>query len=170
MFDLTILALCLFIVVNLIIQVVSFVKLIKFLTTSDNARKTLYLGLVLLSTLYLHDVFSMLLYFWGLPAFTMTDQSYLGKETINHDARCLVDFSIQDETQWKLQQFKKIWNFSFSISLISRLIWTLLLFGGLVYLQHASKTTRLEKISAFSSISKQINENFDSVRSNEVSS
>lgn len=53
----------------------SLVKLIK-LSVEYNWQKTLLWGaLPILTILYINDVFSMMLYYWGLPAYKMTQAS-----------------------------------------------------------------------------------------------
>jgi len=62
---------------TMIIQLLSAGRLIRFLSQSKIIRGGLYILLIPLSLLYTYDVFSMLLYFWGVPAFAMTRWSLI---------------------------------------------------------------------------------------------
>ena len=57
------------------IQIVSFAKIVRFLTHRPVIQALLYLIMLLINILYMHDVLIMLGYYWGLPAFNMTYMS-----------------------------------------------------------------------------------------------
>ena len=57
---------------NLVIQLTTIVRLVKFLTFNKWKRTVMYILLVPLTLLYVHDVFALLYSTWGAPAFKMT--------------------------------------------------------------------------------------------------
>ena len=85
-------------VANLVLQVVSLVRLIKFLTKNKWARASLVLFTLAFSLLYLNDVLLMVTPQWGIPAYRMTFPSYdIGKRRyINSYRFCLYDYYDRD--------------------------------------------------------------------------
>lgn len=71
-FNIIIMIILFIFIVNFLIQLLSIWRLIKFLIEKRIIRYTLYLLTVPLSMLYINDIFLMLIFFWGSPAFSMT--------------------------------------------------------------------------------------------------
>ena len=79
-------------VASVVIQVLSVVRLIRFLTTTKKTEIVLSLAALLLSVIYLHQVIAMLAAYWGYPANLMTIKSYEWPEgLINESYNCLYD-------------------------------------------------------------------------------
>ena len=95
--DLILLIFGFFFLANLLIQVKSMRKLIKFLTESHWKRITINLTILVLSLAYLHDVAIMLSLAWGLPAFDMVSMTYDGriKKFVNVKQFCLINYYSQ---------------------------------------------------------------------------
>ena len=79
---------------SVVIQVLSVVRLIRFLTTTKKTEIVLSLAALLLSVIYLHQVIAMLAPYWGYPALKMTYISYEWPEGwINKSVFCLFDYT-----------------------------------------------------------------------------
>ena len=77
---------------SVVIQVLSVLRLIRFLTTTKKTQILLSLVALLLSVIYLHQVIAMLAAYWGYPALKMTLASYEWSEGwINESYFCLFD-------------------------------------------------------------------------------
>ena len=76
---------------NLVVQVLSVFRLVRFLAATKMMRVCLSSVALLLSIIYMHEVFWMLSNYWGYPAFTMTFGSYDGRKIINSSPFCLFD-------------------------------------------------------------------------------
>ena len=70
--DATLVCLGLSFLASLIVQMLSVLRLVRFLATSKTARVFLSLAALLLSIIYMHEVTAMLANFWGYPAYKMT--------------------------------------------------------------------------------------------------
>ena len=68
---------------SLVVQLLSVFRLARFLAATKKARVCLSLAALLLSIIYMHEVFAMLSNYWGYPAFKMTKMSKIGGEYIN---------------------------------------------------------------------------------------
>lgn len=81
---------------NLLIQVVSFIRLIEFLNFRLPARVVIYLCMLVLSMSYMFEVTALLSYSWGLPAFTMTKLTFdfEKRKWVNHISRCIIDYKV----------------------------------------------------------------------------
>ena len=73
--DLIIIALALISLFNLFIHINSFVKIIRFLSEKKYIRMALYSTMALLSLLLSNEFVTILMIFWGVPAYLMTQIS-----------------------------------------------------------------------------------------------
>ena len=94
--DATIVCLSLSFLASLVIQMLSVFRLVRFLATSKTAKVFLSLTALLLSIIYMHEVFAMLANFWGYPAFKMTYVSKKDVKWVNSSFFCVFDY-INDE-------------------------------------------------------------------------
>ena len=70
--DVTIVCLGLLFLASLVVQLLSILRLVRFLATSMTARVILSFAALLLSIIYMHEIVIMLANFWGYPALEMT--------------------------------------------------------------------------------------------------
>ena len=120
---------------NLVVQLATFVRLVKFLTFKKWIRTVMYFLLIPFTLLYINDVFSLLYSTWGAPAFNMTRPSQESnvKNGNNYSYFCLYDWRDVKKTHYEKL---KVWlDYSLSLSRVSRLFWTITLFTGFIYLQ-----------------------------------
>ena len=73
--DIILMAIGLSFLVNLGLQILSLIRLIQFLSTSKLVKTALILSIIILSQLYILDIFLMLSPLWGTLAYSYT--SYL---------------------------------------------------------------------------------------------
>ena len=71
--DIILMAIGLSFLVNLGLQILSLIRLIQFLSTSKLVKTALILSIIILSQLYLLDIFLMLSPLWGTPAYYFTN-------------------------------------------------------------------------------------------------
>ena len=57
---------------TMVIQILSLVKLINFLAEKKSSRMMFKSLLVVLTLIYISDVFEQMIYYWGIPAYIMT--------------------------------------------------------------------------------------------------
>ena len=89
--DVTLVCLGLSFLFSLVVQMLSVLRLVRFLATSKTARVFLSLAALLLSIIYMHEVVVMLANFWGYPAFKMTKRSKSKRKWVNSSWFCLID-------------------------------------------------------------------------------
>ena len=71
--DICIMVIGLSFLVNLGLQILSLLRLIQFLATSKWMKTALILSIIILSQLYILDIFLMLSPLWGAPAYNFTN-------------------------------------------------------------------------------------------------
>lgn len=123
------------VLINLSISLLSIVRLLVFITESKLLRGLGYFLLVPLSILYINNVFIVLSYLWGIPAFRMVRPSYYenGKRFNNKDF-CLHD--ILDSSYQKVDTLQFWWfQFSYSLDHVSHIVWAVVMFIGFMILQ-----------------------------------
>ena len=128
-------------VTNLCLLIHSFIKLIRFLTENAHVSRLLQILVVLLCLLLLNDFLAIVIVIWGAPAKDMTniswDFDYDNDTYMNSNDNCLFSLDDQKQLHFDFYDFsEKFIDISLSISLHSRFIWTFVLFGGMIYLQH----------------------------------
>ena len=117
------------------LQILSFLRLINFLTQRCLLRILFYTCLLLLSVLYLHDTLLMLSYNWGVPAWTMTQTSLDENDHfVNAYSRCIVNFTDATRTRSLFFKWGELVADSLKIQQCSRLVWTFTLYGGMIFL------------------------------------
>ena len=81
--------------INTTVQLLSLIRLMNFLIKPKWARGIIYILLISLALLYMHDVFAMLFYYWGAPAYDMTVWSALSYEDqsvlVNEKCFCVIN-------------------------------------------------------------------------------
>ena len=135
--DILIIVFFLIFMINLFLQILSLGRLVKFLTRSLCSRVTIYIILVPLAFLYTHDVIAMLFYCWGSPAFKMTQASKDANDNwTNKIDFCLFQVHEYEDDSASQRDPRLHWlTLSRYISQVSRLIWTIVLFSSMFYLQ-----------------------------------
>lgn len=177
MLDLGIVFLFIWFLINLSFQFISILRLIHFLQ-STVWIKVLQIAVILaLSLFYIYDVFLMLFYFWGAPSYEMTIFTWTWQKESNY-------INQYDSTTILGDGWHKVWTnsfsfcifkkegikgdqnlmdqlqFSFTISLISRFLWTICLFLSMIYFQSSNdKSNDLNRRMSYrSNVINQLNQ------------
>ena len=134
--DFIIIALALISLFNLFIHINSFVKIIRFLSDKKYTRMALYSTMAVLSLLLSNEFVAVLMIFWGFPAFLMTQISRdHNNKIVNMNYVCVTGTRSEwAEARARRKLYAQIFSYSLSISSFSRCVWTLALFGGMIYL------------------------------------
>ena len=139
MADVIVLIFFLIFVINISIQLISLVRLINFLETKRWKRTASFTLLTLLTVLYINDVLCMLMYSWGAPAISMTRSSYDIQNNavvvVNGFNQCIYDASKKEKIPEFYQALVNLLAFSRRVSKITPLVWTIVLYLGVIYLQ-----------------------------------
>lgn len=122
----------LFVLMFSIIQLLIIGKVILLSTTTNKLRVVLFIPTLLLTLIYQFEVATMLMYSWGLPAFTMTQFSLDrgGAGWLNTNGFCTFNnLSVNRDAKMKeLLVFSNI----YTVSLVTRLLWTIVIFVSLI--------------------------------------
>lgn len=70
---------------------------------------------------------------WGAPAFTMTQKSFDDIYWVNDSYFCLYD---DNKGYNQFNKYKDMFGYLYSTSLISHLLWTIVLFTSMIWLQN----------------------------------
>ena len=132
-FDCFLIAIWLYFILNSVIQLNSFIKLIKFITKRTFWRTALYILSLTQTLLYIFTFQVTVFYFWGLPAFWMTTESNDGQEYVNSNRFCILDLENYDQNMAIYTNIVFICNWLVSVARVTRFLWTLMLFGGMIY-------------------------------------
>lgn len=134
-------------VLMMFVRIPTIYSLMNYSVESRCLRMLLSIVIPLLCMVYTVDVMSTLLYYWGAPAYIMTQESYayVHYHYLNRDGNCwskLGDFSVYDDdyTLTFTGMFLKV---ILTVSLFTPLVWTTVFTSGflglLVYILYQKK-------------------------------
>lgn len=124
----------LFFLVNLVLQLISMSRIVSFITKKTCMKLSMYVLMVLLAFFYVNDILKMMMHSWGAPANNMT----MLTQTNRSNRYCLFD-NTDETSEANFQVLIRFINYQSTISRFSSLVWTLVLFSSMIYLQCREK-------------------------------